>query len=85
MKILDQKRLYHNFYLEEWGTNKIDGLYQLCCDPCSLCDLCKECERLADDLNNIEFCMCVSKGVIEDTEYKEKHSDAYFKNINNLI
>lgn len=81
----DKKRLYRNFYLEEWGVNKIEGAYQLGCHPCDLCDLCKECDKLADDLNNIEYCMCLSKGVIKDVEYKVKHPDAYFKNINDLI
>ena len=75
----DKKRLYRNFYLDEWdGPNLVIG-------SCNFCELSDECDRLADDLNNIEYCMCLSKGVIKDTEYKVKHPKAYFKNINNLI
>lgn len=70
---------YNGYLLGEWGVNKIEGAYQICCDPCSLCDLSDECDRLADDLNNIEYCMCLSKGVIKNTEYKKEHPDAYFK------
>lgn len=79
--MIDKNRLFHGFYLNDWGVNKIDGAYQLCCHPCDLCELSDECDRLADDLNNIEFCMCLSEGIIKDIEYKEEHPDAYFKKI----
>ena len=80
---INKNRLYQGFYLDEWGVNKIDGAYQLGCHPCDLCDLTEECDRLADDLNHIEYCMCLSKGVIQDTNYKKEHPDAYFKKIKN--
>lgn len=85
MKKIDKNRLYHGFYLEEWGVKKIDGEYQLGNHPCFLCELSDECDRLADDLNDIEYCICLSEGCIKDIKYKVEHKDAYFKNINNLI
>ena len=45
------------------------------------CELSDECDRLADDLNNIEYCMCLSEGCIKDTQYKVKHPKAYFKKV----
>lgn len=80
--MLEKNRLYGDYYLDEWGINKIDGEYQLGCDPCSLCELCDDCDRLADELDDISYCMCLSQGIIKDTEYKEKHPEAYFKKIN---
>ena len=41
----------------------------------------KRADKLADELNQIEYCMCLSKGIIKDTEYKLKHNKAYFKKI----
>ena len=77
MKNIDKDRLYHGFYLCEWEH----GLEHIGKEACMLCELCDECDRLADDLNKIEYCMCLSKGVIKDTEYKKKYPDAYFKKI----
>ena len=50
-------------------------------DACNFCELSDECDRLADDLNNIEYCMCLSDGCIKDTQYKVKHPKAYFKKV----
>jgi len=45
------------------------------------CELADDCERLADDLNDITYRMCCSEGVIKDTKYKFNHPLAYFKEI----
>lgn len=75
MEQFDKNRLYHGFYLNDWsGTSE----HFRACDFCELSD---ECDRLADDLNNIEYCMCLSDGCIKDTKYKIKHPKAYFKKI----
>lgn len=79
IKEIVEDRIFKGYLLDEWGTNKIDGVYQLGCHPCDLCELTEECDRLADDLNHIEYCMCLSKGIIKDTEFKKNHPDAYFK------
>ena len=52
MEQFDKNRLYHGFYLNEW-----DGP-SLFIDACNFCELYDECDRLADDLNNIEY-LCV--------------------------
>ena len=52
MEQFDKNRLYHGFYLNEW-----DGP-SLFIDACNFCELSDECDRLADDLNNIEY-LCV--------------------------
>lgn len=86
MEQFDKNRLYHEFYLNDWGdVKKVDGDYALGMHPCMLCKLSDECDRLADELNDIEYCMCLSKGCIKDTQYKVKHPNAYFRNINNTI
>lgn len=72
--MFDKNRLFHGFYLNDWNGNGTNG-------SCDLCELSDECDRLADDLNNIEYCMCLSEGIIKDIEYKEEHPDAYFKKI----
>lgn len=79
---MDKNRIYNGYYLNDWGVNKIDRVYQLGCHPCDLCELTEECDRLADDLNDIKYCMCLSKGIIKDIKYKTKHPDAYFKKVN---
>lgn len=74
---LNPNRLYNNYYLDEWlNTDK-----QQCQNPCDLCELGEECDRLADDLNDIYYLMCCSKGIIKDTNYKINHPNAYFKKI----
>ena len=78
---MDKNRIYNGYYLNDWGVNKIDGAHQLCCHPCDLCELSEDCDKLADDLNNIEYCMCLSKGIIKDKQYKLEHPDAYFKHV----
>lgn len=75
MEQFDKNRLYHGFYLNEW-----DGP-SLFIDACNFCELSDECDKLADDLNNIEYCMCLSDGCIKDTQYKVKHPKAYFKKV----
>jgi len=73
---IDNNRLYNGYYLDDWGVNDKN--------PCNCCELSDDCDRLADDLNNIEYCMCLSKGVIKDTEFKKNHPDAYFKKIDKI-
>ena len=70
----NKNRLYNGYYLNEWNND----LKQ---PACELCELTDECDKLADELNQIEYCMCLSKGIIKDTEYKLKHNKAYFKKI----
>ena len=73
MKI-NKNRLYNGYYLNEWNNDLKQS-------ACELCELTDECDKLADELNQIEYCMCLSKGIIKDTEYKLKHNKAYFKKI----
>lgn len=45
-------------------------------DPCAICELQDMCDRLADDLNKIEYQLCnqiVSEG------YSKIHKHTYFK------
>lgn len=74
MNNINKDRLFNGYYLDEWGINGVH-------DACELCELSDDCDKLADDLNNIEYCMCISKGVIKDIKYKLEHSDSYFKKI----
>ena len=72
---MDKNRIYNGYYLNEWdGPSLFIG-------ACNFCELSDECDRLADELNNIEYCMCLSKGIIKDIKYKLEHPDAYFKKI----
>ena len=72
MNNINKDRLFNGYYLDEWGINDAH-------DACELCELSEDCDKLANDLNNIEYCMCISKGVIKDIKYKLEHPDAYFK------
>lgn len=72
---MDNNRIFNGYYLNNWGN---DEIYY---NPCDLCELSDECDRLADDLNNIEYCMCLSTGIIKDNQYKLNHPNAYFKKI----
>ena len=65
---------YHGYKLGEWGVNKINAEYELGKTPCDLCELCDLCDLIADDMNHIEYCICLE--VNED--YKRSHPDAYF-------
>lgn len=77
--MIDPNRIYHNlYYLDDYDIDISDQ------DPCELCDLSIQCDRISDELNLIEYCLCIDG--IKDKEYKEKYPDAYFKKIdqNNL-
>lgn len=75
-KYNDQNRRYGRFYLNDWGDSVEDTT-----EACKKCQLYDDCERLADDLNDITYRMCCSEGVIKDTTYKRNHPLAYFKEI----
>ena len=49
------------------------------------CELNDICDFIADELNDIKYCMCMSKGVIKDTNYKKAYPLAYFKSIKDII
>ena len=48
-------------------------------DPCDRCEISDSCDRIADDLNCIEYCICLD--VIKDKEYKDKYPESYFKKV----
>ena len=79
MKILkseiDHNRLYHGYYLDEYEH----GLQYINSNACIECELEEHCDQIADELNLIEYCLCIDG--IKDKEYKEKYPDAYFKKI----
>ena len=47
---MDKNRIYNGYYLNDWGVNKIDAVYQLCCHPCDLCELSDEGDMLDEQL-----------------------------------
>lgn len=75
---MNKNRLYNGYYLSDW-----DGWGNK--DACERCELTKECDRLADELNDISYCMCQSLGVIKDINYKKEHPYAYFKKISSNV
>lgn len=75
---IDKDRLYNSYYLNVWDDKSFEN-------PCMRCELNDMCDRVADELNQIEYCMCMSKGVIKDTNYKKTYPLAYFKNIKDII
>lgn len=74
-KIYKQERIWDNYYLDQYEC----GLCDIGVNPCDKCDLCDICDEMADTLNNIEYCICLSKP--EMKAYKETYKDAYFKMI----
>ena len=65
----DKTREFHGYFLDEWEGNNID--------PCKLCELSNQCDEIADTLNHIEYCLCLSV----NKKYKEKHPFAFFKKL----
>lgn len=72
---INKDRLYNSYYLNVWDDKSFEN-------PCMHCELNDMCDRIADELNQIDYCMCISKNVIKDTEYKVKNPKAYFKKLN---
>lgn len=46
------------------------------CHPCDRCELSDICDKIADDLNKIEYTLCSE---IEDKEYKDNHPNSFFQ------
>lgn len=70
MNNLDKRRIYHGYYLDDYPIK--EGK-----DPCELCELNKHCDEIADTLNQIEYCICLSL----NKKYKKEHAKAFFKQI----
>lgn len=51
-------------------------------DACKRCELSDVCDQLADDLNHIEYCICLHG--IKDKKFKVNCQGAYFRDINNV-
>lgn len=51
-------------------------------EACELCELSDVCDQLADDLNHIEYCICLHG--IKNKKYKVDCPGAYFRDINNV-
>jgi len=58
---------------------KNDSSLEYAVSACSYCELNKQCDDMADELNNSEYYICING--IKDTEYKRNHPNAYFKKI----
>ena len=71
----DPNRLYHGYYLDKYEK----GLFDKKIDPCDRCEISDICDRIADDLNCIEYCICLDG--IKDKEYKDKYPESYFKKV----
>ena len=68
----------------EFGEYLLDvyehGLVKEGKSPCFLCELSDECDNISDDLNCVEYCICLDG--IKDKTFKKNHPDSYFKRIN---
>lgn len=71
---IDKNRLYNSYYLNVWDDKSFEN-------PCMRCELNDMCDSIADELNDITYCMCMSKGVIKETNYKKAYPLAYFKKL----
>ena len=58
------------YYLDQWDEE--------CEHPCNKCELLDLCDNLADDLNKIDFQLCVK---IDDLDYACNTKYTYFKRI----
>ena len=66
----NKDREYNGYVLKD------DSSLEYAVSACSYCELNKQCDDIADELNK---CICLNG--IKDTEYKRNHPNAYFKKI----
>lgn len=67
---IKEDRIFQNYYLDEYSL-EINSSKEAC-DKCELSDLC---DRIADDVNDIGYCICLDKS----EKYKHNHPTAYYK------
>ena len=65
------------YYLADY-----DPFVTTCKEACEKCELSDICDQLADDLNHIEYCICLHG--IKDKKFKVSCPGAYFRDINNV-
>ena len=68
----EKNREFHGYILDEWDGNTFQIKDK---HPCELCELEDECDRIADDLNKIEYFLCKSV----NAKFKEEHPYAFFR------
>ena len=68
---MKENRKFGEYYLDEYSIKESEN-------PCHLCELTDKCDQIADDLNKIDYCICLEYA----KKYKETHPNAYYKKIN---
>lgn len=69
------RQVYHKYYLNDWDEES-----KVKFNPCDKCEVGDICDEIADTINNIEYCICLSKPSYK--KYKESHPRSYFKVLN---
>lgn len=72
MQMNENTREFHGYLLDEYEGNTFQTHKK---HPCELCELEDVCDRIADDLNKIEYFLC--KEV--NHKFKEDHPYAFFR------
>ena len=71
-----EDRVFHGYILEDDPNPPSNPKKTY---PCCKCELDSLCDRIADDLNHMEYCICLNG--IKDKNYKKNHPNSYFKKI----
>ena len=80
----EHAREFHGYLLDEYEGNTFQTHKK---HPCELCELNDVCDRIADDLNNIEYFFCVRKSTTNSKKIIHTHSleNKINKNLNIVI